>query len=240
MLRGTFLLRSTKFFFTRKGATFFHTRTLRRRKECSPPSSSSSQGSLSPKSKTLFFLFLSPESVYKGGEFYVSKGDGEELCQLGNETGMAAFECHYVTHFADLEHRIEKLTSGYRLALVYNLLWTKKTTIQSLSSREENEKEVKRVLEDWKVAIGFDAPEMVAYPLSHEYTEASISELGVDCLKGRDYLVASFLSRANDVCPLGLSIAIVETYKSGDEYVMDDVHFHATSFFFVFAHPFFN
>lgn len=40
---------------------------------------------------------------------------------FGQSTARAPFSMHFTAHYADLEHEIKPVTSGYRLALVYSL-----------------------------------------------------------------------------------------------------------------------
>ena len=69
-------------------------------------------------------LVVQLPSVFEGGEFVVRHGGLDRTYTLGTKDQLCAQVCHFVEHYADCEHAVRKVTSGYRLALVYSLGWT--------------------------------------------------------------------------------------------------------------------
>ncbi|KAG6955036.1 hypothetical protein JG688_00012067 [Phytophthora aleatoria] len=66
-------------------------------------------------------LVVQPPSLHEGGDLVVYR-DGEEKHRhdFGKAAGTATYLTHYAVHYADAEHAVEKVTKGYRLALVYS------------------------------------------------------------------------------------------------------------------------
>ncbi len=50
-------------------------------------------------------------------------GQSTTQYDFGAETKRGAFVPHFVAHYADVEHEILEVKSGYRLALTYSLCW---------------------------------------------------------------------------------------------------------------------
>ncbi|KAL6062076.1 2OG-Fe(II) oxygenase superfamily protein [Balamuthia mandrillaris] len=62
-----------------------------------------------------------------GGALLVHHNSKDTCFDFGASTGMAGFQCHYAAHYADVEHKVQPVTSGHRLAVVYNIVWTSYT-----------------------------------------------------------------------------------------------------------------
>ena len=81
----------------------------------------------------------------------------------------AAFGCNYCAHYADVEHEVEPLTSGQRLAVVYNIVWTgDRVAAPSLSHGEAVKRSV-LVLQEWD---SIQHP-VLAMPLEHKVSAPS-------------------------------------------------------------------
>lgn len=61
-------------------------------------------------------------SDFTGGSFIVSHGNMVDTYSLGSGKE-ALYGCQFVAHYADCEHEIQPIKSGYRLALVYSLCY---------------------------------------------------------------------------------------------------------------------
>lgn len=110
---------------------------------------------------------------------------------LGSE-GTAPFNCHYAVHYADAEHALEKVTKGYRLALVYSICLP--------ASMRHLKRESGRMLSDELAdTISYMGPEDESFALllSHQYTMKSIGDLGSGALKGVDSARVRVLEEAN-------------------------------------------
>ena len=97
---------------------------------------------------------------------------------------------HYTAHYADLEHEIKPVTSGYRLALVYSLCSGQKIDdmIQSYKTTETF-KDCLNKLSELKKPF--------AISLDHQYTHESLSNSGALALKGVDTERYNFLRAAS-------------------------------------------
>lgn len=78
------------------------------------------------KEKNMFgTLIIQPPSTHTGGELvvYESNNRSKKVIDFGQESGKNATSTHFAAHYADLEHELLEVKSGYRLALVYSLCW---------------------------------------------------------------------------------------------------------------------
>lgn len=66
-------------------------------------------------------LVITLPSLYTGGKLTVQFRGKTKTFDFASEN---SFRSNFVAFYADCEHEIEKVTSGYRLALVYNLVYT--------------------------------------------------------------------------------------------------------------------
>jgi hypothetical protein len=71
-------------------------------------------------------LIIQLPSVHSGGELivYENNGRSKKVIDFGQKDGKSEFSVYFAAHYADLEHEILEVKSGYRLALVYSLCWT--------------------------------------------------------------------------------------------------------------------
>jgi predicted 2-oxoglutarate/Fe(II)-dependent dioxygenase YbiX len=151
-------------------------------------------------------------STSTGGELVVRHKDREVRlglhCEDPSEAAFAAF-------YADCVHEVLPVTSGCRLALVYNLLRRGKGRRPEPPNYEGEEVRVAALLQAWsagKQAPQDDAPEKLIYPLEYAYTPA---ELGFDALKGADAAIAGVLAGAARQSGCDLHLALVSIEESG-------------------------
>ena len=93
-------------------------------------------------------------------------------------------------------HEVLPITSGYRLALVYNLRRQGRGQLPEPPNYDTEQTRVAALLRQWSVAKDApddDSPEKLLYPLEHAYTPA---ELAFEALKGADAAVADVLVAA--------------------------------------------
>ncbi|KAK1932467.1 hypothetical protein P3T76_012051 [Phytophthora citrophthora] len=140
-------------------------------------------------------LVVQPPSSHGGGDLVVYR-NGEVSCRhdFGKSEGTAGYFNHYAVHYADAEHALEKITKGYRLALVYSVCLP--TGMQDIKRNLDS------VVTDLaRVIQGMDTEESFALLLSHQYTEKSIEEMGCGALKGVDNARFRALDEANALAP---------------------------------------
>ncbi|KAG1689839.1 hypothetical protein DVH05_001873 [Phytophthora capsici] len=139
-------------------------------------------------------LVIQPPSTHEGGDLVVYRnGEVASRHDFGKSEGTAAFFNHYAVHYADAEHALEKVTKGYRLALVYSICLP--IEMQNLKRNPDS------VVTDLSGVIRDMDVKEFALLLSHEYTEKSIEEMGCGALKGIDHARFRALEEANALVP---------------------------------------
>ena len=70
-------------------------------------------------------LIIQLPSIHKGGELvvYDSSKKNKRIIDFGGKSDKSRYSVHFAAHYADLEHELLEIKSGYRLALVYSLCW---------------------------------------------------------------------------------------------------------------------
>jgi hypothetical protein len=112
-------------------------------------------------------------------------------------------------------HEVLPITSGYRLALVYNLRRQGRGQLPEPPHYDTEQAHVTALLRQWsagKDAPDDDSPEKLLYPLEHAYTPA---ELAFEALKGADAAVAAVLVAAASAADCDLHLALVSIQESG-------------------------
>ncbi len=157
-------------------------------------------------------LIIALPSIYTGGELLVRHRDREVRLALGcSEPSEVAFAAFY----ADCVHEVLPITSGYRLALIYNLRRQGRGRLPEPPNYDTEQASVTALLRQWiadKEAPDNDAPEKLIYPLEHAYTPA---ELSFEALKGVDAAVAAVLVAAAPPADCDLHLALVSIEESG-------------------------
>lgn len=136
-------------------------------------------------------LVIQLPSIFEGGPFIVSH-IGKSKTFKHDCSQSAPYKCYYVAHYADCEHELLPLESGYRLALVYSLCYTGSETSKPSVQDIEDEGLLDTINRLPKENSLF------AIPMDHQYTTSSLARLGVAALKGKDRSLADTLSFAPD------------------------------------------
>ena len=152
------------------------------------------------------------QTIYEGGEIVVQHGNSEVKYDHSQNAWFTPF---YFSFYSDCKHCVKPVTSGYRLCLVYNLMYsgvssTKPTVV-------DNKDLLNRISETVKLWKG--TPSMAStmpllvYLLSHKYSKAG---LRFDCLKGEDTrkiaLLKQYISMNHD---LELFLGIMKMTECG-------------------------
>src|SRR5712691_12158650 len=157
-------------------------------------------------------LIIVLPSIYTGGALLVRHRDQEARLELSYpEPSQVAFAAFY----ADCVHEVLPITSGYRLALVYNLRRQGRGQRPEPPNYDTEQARVTALLRQWsagKDAPDDDSPEKLLYPLEHAYTPA---ELAFEALKGTDAAVAAVLVAAAPAADCDLHLALVSIEESG-------------------------
>lgn len=164
-------------------------------------------------------LVIALPSAHAGGELVVRHEGREETVDFSLE---GRFQTQFAAFYADCEHEIRPVTSGFRLALIYNLTLTKSKQAVTAPTSREHIAAVARVLQQWKGEYrksetpsdsDQDQPATrLAVVLDHEYTQAG---LAYDALKGIDRAKANVLFTAARQAGCDASLALVTKWESG-------------------------
>ena len=99
----------------------------------------------SEKEKGMFGTFIiGLPARHTGGELFVRFDGKEKMVDFAEDTG--SFKMPYVAFYADCEHEIKPLTSGYRICLIYNLVQKKAGKMIKLEPLEEHVKKITEIL----------------------------------------------------------------------------------------------
>ena len=172
-------------------------------------------------------LIIALPSVHAGGELVLRhRGREVRLAMRCNDPS----EAEYAAFYADCLHEVLPVTSGCRLALVYNLLrkgkgrlprppsYDRETAaltqlLRRWGDEEAEEAEVAEVAEVAEAGpASEDRPTKLVYPLEHAYTPA---ELSFAALKGADAAAAAVLAVAARDAACDLHVALLRIEESG-------------------------
>ncbi|KDR72653.1 hypothetical protein GALMADRAFT_142951 [Galerina marginata CBS 339.88] len=125
-------------------------------------------------------------SAYTGGQVVVSHASITKTVDLSPNSLLSTA---LLAWYTDVKHEVKEVTSGYRLALSYNLIHAAPTGVPPPCLPDISEAVVllKRVLQKWRDGKYQEEPErnLVAYLLNHEYSSANLKN-GLKALKGAD------------------------------------------------------
>lgn len=151
-------------------------------------------------------LVIQLPSLYKGGQLIV-RHDGKTNTSDFSSTDDSsnAFGTFFTAFYCDCEHEVLKVTDGYRVCLVYNLI-SQRSEIPTAPRKHALEHELITLINNW------EHHGKLVYALKHKYSEKNLSFTN---LKSTDRTIANFLayiSKAND---LSLYLAIFNKESSG-------------------------
>jgi hypothetical protein len=121
------------------------------------------------KEKDMFgSLIIGLPSKHKGGELIIEFGNEKEIANFEND-----FCVNYAAFYADCDHEIKPLISGYRICLAYNLIQKKKTQKINPPSLYLSAEKLAKILVEHE-----QKKELKPYIilLSHQYTPENFSK----------------------------------------------------------------
>ena len=152
-------------------------------------------------------------SRFTGGTVCVSHGD---LNSTFEHCANSLTQTTVLAWYTDVEHQVKAVTSGYRLALSFNLIHTTNALRPALASNTAVSRRLRHILLSWKQAEQ-DAPAKIVYVLSHKYSRANLSG---SALKGLDAHLVALLENAGRPLGFGMGLANLTCTESG--YAVDD------------------
>ncbi len=154
-------------------------------------------------------LVIGLPAVHEGGELIVShEGHSHEIVFGGAASG---HELSYAAFYADCQHEIRPVRSGYRLCLTYNVTLATSRGKQGIAAPAygANATAIGELLSDW--SNNPDA-EKLAVTLEHRYTQDGLT---IDALKGVDRARAEVLFEAAERAGCIAHLALVTLWQSG-------------------------
>lgn len=106
------------------------------------------------------------------------------------------YTINYAAHYADLEHELLEVKSGYRLVLTYSICWTREKDALKFKNHELEVNKLSEVLSHIK-----DPESQIGLLLDHRYTVSSFRSRGINALKGVDSDRYQILKQANELLP---------------------------------------
>ncbi len=150
-------------------------------------------------------------SAHRGGELVIRLAGREVTLELSSaevsELRVAAF-------YADCEHEVRPVTSGYRVCLVYNLIQPRvgKGSSRPLTAPADHG-QVEAAAGMLRAAFAAPgAPAKLAWLFQHAYSPAGLSFTG---LKGEDIVLAKVLRRAAEAAGCAVHLGIVHVEETG-------------------------
>ncbi len=153
-------------------------------------------------------LVVTLPSNYEGGELIIRHCGHEETIDFGGSE--SAFNLHVAAFYADCEHEIRPLKTGYRIALVYNI--TLKRSKKTIKAPQYNTQvsEIAKLLQNCQTT---DDPIKLAVILDHEYTKTGLEP---DLLKGTDRAKVQALFAAAQEAGWKAYLSLLTLHESGD------------------------
>ena len=149
-------------------------------------------------------------SRHEGGTLVVAHDGQTKKIEFGGDD--AEFKTRYAAFYADCQHEITPVTTGYRICLVYNLAIAGK---KKQPSAPKNAPAVDKAAQ--RLAELFADPskklDKIAIPFEHQYTEAGLDPKQ---LKGADRARADVLARAAESLDYQCFLALLTHHQSGE------------------------
>ena len=154
---------------------------------------------------------------------------GEAVVRLGNQkrtlsfTEPREFSYSYMAWYADADHSVEPVSSGYRLVLTYNLFhWTGGIEEARPSSvLNDNRTAIDNALNAWKSKLGNDetTTDMLVHLFEGEYLQ---EKLGLQALQGSDQVQSLRLHEACQEHGLSMFLGQLEHTHCRNGYEEED------------------
>ena len=158
-------------------------------------------------------LIIVLPSKFEGGEVHVSHGNNKDVFNI---SPFSEFTTSALAWYTDVTHEVKPVTSGYRLAISYNLVEASPGLppphLPDLHSAVSG---VEKIFHKWKKG-GYGDPDFsgtIVYLLDHQYSGAG---LGSTALKGKDAVIVSNIKGAAEKQGISLRLGLLECEMSGD------------------------
>jgi len=158
-------------------------------------------------------LIIVLPSKFQGGEVHVSHGENKGVFDISPSS---EFSISALAWYTDVVHEVKPVTSGYRLALSYNLVNTSRgLPAPHLPDMHSAVSDVQRVFHMWAKG-DYDRKHSsgtIAYLLDHQYSDTGLE---FTALKGKDAALVSNIRRAAEKEGVSLRLGNLVYEVSGD------------------------
>ena len=151
-------------------------------------------------------LVIQLPSNYSGGQLIVYHQSKSMEFDFGGPIGCT--DIHYAAFYADCQHEIKPVTKGYRLCLIYNLVYRGSGNCPAPADNQQIVSSVISSMREWGEDLD---PPMMTYLLEHQYCEASLS---FQLLKNSDRSVADVLIQAKKEVEFDLYVGMVNIVEN--------------------------
>lgn len=149
-------------------------------------------------------------SEFSGGDVLLSH-NGKEVVYACSWKSSALTTI--LAWYTDVKHEVRPVTSGYRLALAYNLIHTTQTLRPALPLQSVSVEDIGRVFRSWNDSSGDNTPKKIIYLLEYQYSQAN---LNASALKGIDAHKVALLAGEAQRYNICLGLANVEAQLRGE------------------------
>ncbi|KAL5531710.1 hypothetical protein ACEPAG_4587 [Sanghuangporus baumii] len=150
-------------------------------------------------------------SFYTGGQVQVSHGVEKKMFDFSSD----GFATSMLTWYADVVHEVQTITSGYRLALSYNLIQEEASApLPTVPSTSPTHIRLEGVLQKWSQGLYDNPPPQIAYVLDHKYSRVDLGS-GGKSLKGKDAQLVTALRQLASKHRVALALAELECHVVG-------------------------
>lgn len=135
-------------------------------------------------------------SKHTGGEVHVARGTSETVYDISKDSEQ---KTTVLACYADTAREVKPITSGFRLALSYNIY----QTVPPPSTDSSAAIRLRQVLTRWSEGAFGSTRNAICYKLEYEYNRSQRSK-GASCLQGED--ASKFLQIQKAVSGLGIAL----------------------------------
>ncbi|KII94746.1 hypothetical protein PLICRDRAFT_96854, partial [Plicaturopsis crispa FD-325 SS-3] len=148
-------------------------------------------------------------SYFTGGKAVLSHGELSATMDCGGPKNRT--QTSVLSWYTDVKHEIKPITSGYRLAISYNLLHTNPAAIRpSLPDSHVAVGKLRHLFLSWKQID--EAPSKIVYLLAHQYAQATLKRTA---MKGVDAHKLALLEALAKKHNFHVALASVECHVHG-------------------------
>jgi len=158
-------------------------------------------------------LIIVLPSKFEGGEVHVSHGNNKDVF---NTSPLSKFTTSALAWYTDVTHEVKPVTSGYRLAISYNLVNASPgLPPPHLPDMHLAVSAVEKIFRKWRKG-GYryqDFSGNIVYLLDHEYSDAGLE---LTTLKGKDAVLVSNIKGVAEKQGISLRLGLLECEISGE------------------------